>query len=1040
MNHQNLDLANAIEALQLESQGSSQIQPANLDVDRPSKVDLLASSLLKRFVHTQSLRDINQAIDLWTTEINRNHIPGPLAARRLESLGECFSERARVFDSEEDLKRAVQLTDEAINGMPLAHPNYPDFMMSLANRLNLLSSRSRSMNDLNRAVHAAEVAAVLTLEDHPLRPVRLEVHGAMLCERSERTGSIEDLRCAIGVLDMGLQASPDGHPVALGLLGGMGRCLGNMYDYTGFLGDLDKSIECLSAAVAGMSRGHPHITIYLNLLGTQLSKRHEHTGSMDDIDHSIKTLQKTLDMIPEHNPLRLTLMINISASLLLRYSRTGAVDDLQNAIDITDSALRATPPGHEAYAACSANLGAFLSRRYERFRSIDDLDRANDLLRTAVALLPEDDPRRPLEMNNLASGLFTRFLETQSNADLDEAIDVLKRATTIIPENHPERAMVFENLVRCYYRRGQHTVDDQMRCSLEGWNSRNSPPSIRIAMAFLAAGLLNRNERYEESSQILEDAVSLLPSVSPRALKGSDQQHMLQKVPGLASLASSTALHSGKSPVDAIRLLESGRGIMAGLLFETRTKIEGLKQSCPQLADEFSSLRDKLDSPSSIANPQLTEQDTSSWETQAKQRRELESRFNEVVAEIRTKPGFEDFLLPPKAETLLSAASSGPIVVLNATFWRCDAIIINSSGIQLLPLPRFGLLNIEGGIQFSTYSLESMWDVIARPILDHLGFIESPKDGNFPHVWWILTGSLSRLPIHAAGYHYEGSSETVIDRVVSSYSTSIKALLQSRQNSVRNIRRGTSHKACLVSVRTTPSQGNLEPSDLEFAEQEIQTINSLLSPAVPTTLLSQPEKDDVLLRLESCTAFHFAGHGITDSLDPSKSSLLLNDWVKNPLTVEDLTALRLFEKSPWLSYLSACSTGDNQAERLQDESIHLVSACQLAGFPHVVGSLWKIDDECSAEAAAEVYRTIVKDGWTDESVARGVHNAARLLRKKTTGEMWTRRVKPLDSRNLDVLSHGKMDATQERPRGFEEYAVRSEGDPSIWAAYIHVGP
>jgi hypothetical protein len=43
--------------------------------------------------------------------------------------------------------------------------------------------------------------------------------------------------------------------------------------------------------------------------------------------------------------------------------------------------------------------------------------------------------------------------------------------------------------------------------------------------------------------------------------------------------------------------LELSRGVIAGVLMELRGDISDLKQQHPDLADEFVSLRDELDSP-----------------------------------------------------------------------------------------------------------------------------------------------------------------------------------------------------------------------------------------------------------------------------------------------------------------------------------------------------------------------------------------------------------------------------------------------------------
>ncbi|EQB46468.1 hypothetical protein CGLO_14483 [Colletotrichum gloeosporioides Cg-14] len=734
------------------------------------KVGILASSLRRRFISTQQTNDINQAIGLWNKEISLIHGTNPERPRQLDCLAECYLDKGQALESIEDLNKAVQLTERALGRVSSSRPGDPDLWMSLANRLNQRFLVSRSTIDLDRAVGAAHAAVLLTPEEHLLRPVRHEVHGTMLLNQYHSNGSVEDLESAIWAFHAGLEVASEGHPVVPGLLGCLGCCYGDMYDYTGSLDDLNKAVESLTGTAVAMSQDHPHLLGNLNLLGKMLNKRYEHTGSMADIDYSLDTLQKAMDMMPRHNRLRFDIMSNLSTSLTLRYSRTNSIGDLQSAINMMESVLQATPQGNRDYAARLGKLGALLSTRHDIHRSVDDLDRAITLLKTAIDLESNNDIGRALDMNNLAGGLFKRFNDTRSFDDLDEAITIFKDAATILPETHPERWMIFENLLRCYRKLGNDTIDDQIEVSLQGWNCQNSPPSTRIPLASVAAGLLNFKSRWGEASEILETAVSLLPSVSPRALKSSDQQNVLRKFPGLASLAAATALNAGKSPADALNLLESGRGVMAALLFETRAEIADLTSSHAGLANQFISLRNELDTPSGATSLSSVDKDIP-MEMHAKQRRDLDAQFNTVIREIRSKPGFETFLIRPKAESLLAAASSGPIVILNANSWRCDAFIIDTHSIQLLPLPQFEVSGIKSEFNVDSESLENLWDVMACPVLDKLGFLEPPRGGDLPHVWWILTGSLSRLPIHAAGYHQEGSFDTVMDRVISSYST-----------------------------------------------------------------------------------------------------------------------------------------------------------------------------------------------------------------------------------------------------------------------------
>ncbi|KAK7212153.1 hypothetical protein V2G26_019331 [Clonostachys chloroleuca] len=98
------------------------------------------------------------------------------------------------------------------------------------------------------------------------------------------------------------------------------------------------------------------------------------------------------------------------------------------------------------------------------------------------------------------------------------------------------------------------------------------------------------------------------------------------------------------------------------------------------------------------------------------------------------------------------------------------------------------------------------------------------------------------------------------------------------------------------------------------------------------------------------------------------------------MTVGDVMDLDLDRKSPFLAYLSACATGQITMSKFRDESIHLISAYQLAGFRHVIGTFWKVNDTASLTMATATYRNLQSGGITDESVARSLHLAAKQLR------------------------------------------------------------
>jgi hypothetical protein len=46
-----------------------------------------------------------------------------------------------------------------------------------------------------------------------------------------------------------------------------------------------------------------------------------------------------------------------------------------------------------------------------------------------------------------------------------------------------------------------------------------------------------------------------------------------------------------------------------------------------------------------------------------------------------------------------------------------------------------------------------LWDTVTGPVLSHLGHTQVPDQARWPRVWWLPTGPLAGLPLHAAGHH-----------------------------------------------------------------------------------------------------------------------------------------------------------------------------------------------------------------------------------------------------------------------------------------------
>ena len=117
---------------------------------------------------------------------------------------------------------------------------------------------------------------------------------------------------------------------------------------------------------------------------------------------------------------------------------------------------------------------------------------------------------------------------------------------------------------------------------------------------------------------------------------------------------------------------------------------------------------------------------------------------------------------------------------------------------------------------------------------------------------------------------------------------------------------------------------------------------------------------------------HFATHTILDDEHPDLSSLVLSlvdehGAPKNGLLrLRDMYNLRL---SAELVVLSACETA--LGKEIRGEGLmSMVRGFMYAGAPRVLASLWKVDDESTAELMAEFYRQFLVEKRTAAEALR----------------------------------------------------------------------
>jgi hypothetical protein len=514
------------------------------------------------------------------------------------------------------------------------------------------------------------------------------------------------------------------------------------------------------------------------------------------------------------------------------------------------------------------------------------------------------------------------------------------------------------------------------------------------------------------SADLMRGAVELLPLASPATLNRNEQQHELGVFSGLASRATALMLEAGRPASEALRVLEIGRGVIAASQLDLRSDLQDVMQADEKLANRFRLLRDMLKvTPTSLLESKPT------WEN----RHAIWDELQEVMQKIRQLPKCTHFGDALMAEEMLKLAKEGPIVILNTDSIRNDAFLVTSESIRSIrlleldckELKRYAsfIRQVEGDNRFkktatvygsSAISLPSvlgwLWDSVVKQVFAELGINGPLPPGGQKNdtqsekyrpqrIWWVTSGLLSILPLHAAGCHDLGNTTNALDMVVSSYAPTVKSIWHARQKAVGQSP-PRAQQALLVALEETPGQRSLPG-----AKREVNSIDKWLPATIHRHVAQQPTKEKIISALQQYQICHFACHGHADSTNPSNSGLYLLDS-DSPLTVSAIAQLDLSQAQ--LAYLSACPAADHRIEALLDEYINVAAAFLLAGFPTVVGTLWPIRDQVSADLARDFYKGILAPFQGDCNLehammdisrsAVSLNLAVRCLREKVRGK------------------------------------------------------
>ncbi|KIJ95338.1 hypothetical protein K443DRAFT_330790 [Laccaria amethystina LaAM-08-1] len=941
-----------------------------------------------------------------------------------------FSRLGKNTDADE----AIIYYREALTLIPLDHPRRPSFLSGFAAAVHARFTQFEEMEDLEEVVTLSQQALSLHPPDHPERPIYLYNLATAVHTRFRQLGRMKDLERAITHFREALTLRPPGDPHRSHSLDGLAKAIWDRFNQQGRMEDLEEALTLHREALALRPHGHPDYAHSLGNLANTLCTRFHQLGKMEDLEEALTYNREVLALHPVGHPDYSKCLTNLGSVLFTRFQQLGNIEDLESGITYYHKVLSLGPVGFLDHSGALNNLGNALHARFCQLGSVEDLEEEITLHREALALFPLDHPNRVNSLGTLGNALMARFSLLGGVEDLREAIAFYEEALALLPHDHPDVSNVFSNIARiaCIFFNVLGDIES-LEKGIDGFREAlafcpRDHPRYCGFLGNLSDAIFTRFEHSGkpedlEEAFVLHDQAANHPTASSKdrldvAIKWaykarfyhhssamhaySTAFHLLdrclisrpdiesqQKFLATTHLSKTLAFDAASAAIDAqqvetaVEFLERGRALLWSKMNGYRRPLDALRLVDADLADRLLKLNTQLErlvlpSEFEVPNGPLTPS-----EFKLQRLRILSEEWEEVIKRVREVEGFSDFLQGAPFTTLQAAAAEGPVIVVNVSQFRSDAIILHINHPPILvPLPDLQLEDIASLVDQLASArndavgdpskhivpiLRDLWDNVVSPVVDRLAKLGVPEKSR---LWWCPTSMLCGLPLHASG-PYQRNQRNLPDIYTSSYIPTVSALIRARSDTI-----GSSAEL-VPKLLVIGQPGESLPS----VQEEIDGIQQL-GDFVTVKLGEHADRDTVLDGLKQHSWVHFACHGHLGPNDqPFHASFELHGGSR--LTLLDLIQARL--PNAEFAFLSACHSATGEDLDTPDEAIHLAAALQFCGFRSVIGTLWAMDDKDGPTISKEFYNHIFRHPGRkvdSRDSAEALNLAVKAMRKR----------------------------------------------------------
>ncbi|KAG5771326.1 hypothetical protein H9Q72_002067 [Fusarium xylarioides] len=634
----------------------------------------------------------------------------------------------KKFQSKLLLSDVIFICQVSVNSTSRRHkemPTYQQLLGSLCatryegNKLTGLTDQEQRatpklVKDLNSAVKSLEQVIDIASEADPTWTSAVLLLGPLYTDKYALFGDIGDLKMSLAVLRESTRAIREDDSRYLNLLQLQGSTIMKSFAIFNRLGEIDLAKRIFWQALRIMDEGCPSRPASLVDLVEVYQAEHRNVRSNQSLDISLELYNGAVGIMGDSSDciqpqdLLTRIFTGRAFSYLERYKTTRITTYLEKSIEnikevltplATNSLLKINPLVTLANAYI---VGYTTTQDISYLASTDQLlNEASDIATSAISV---DDLSRVTWLVLIGESYKSRYHAAKVDSDLDQAVQFLNEAFDVASLNA----------------------------------TRDLSRLASIAKSLISA--LKMKKDWNKAYLVIKLVVPLIAATTPRFLDISESQFLLSKYSTLASEGAALATSAGCEPMEAIQLLEAGRGVAMLALNELRLDLTSAAAIGAEHRERLSVFQQELEftSPSSNLN---VGNDTHGGEgilKQSARRIQVGRDLNEFVHNLHALNYQMAFSETVRSAHLAQASLGGPIVVINVHY-RCDAFLIRGAVTQALTLPKLSMQAVQDRVDdgnFTTLSvLEWLWDSIVSPVLDALGYTGPPSpDDPWPRI------------------------------------------------------------------------------------------------------------------------------------------------------------------------------------------------------------------------------------------------------------------------------------------------------------------